>query len=130
MLPPRTLLLGMTLLAVTLGVSPAAAPASEAGDSGVRRIEALVGEAHFREAAERAPALRRALLAMPPGSGSRKLLVRTELAAGTAALALGQESAAKSCFLRALQLEPSLVLGAKTPPKVRSAVDSLREVRD
>lgn len=132
MLPPRPLL-GMALLTLALGV--AATPAATAsglgpGDSGVRRIEGLVEKARFREAAEQAPALRRAVLAMQPSSATRRLLVRTELAAGTAALALGQEGAARICFLRALQLEPTLALGAATPPKVRGALDALREVRE
>jgi len=132
MLPARPLL-GMALLTLALGV--AAAPAAtasgvEPGDSGVRRIEKLVGEARFREAAEQAPTLRLAVLAMPPSSATRRLLVRTELAAGTAALALGQQSAARICFLRALQLEPTLALGSATPPKVRSVLDSLREARE
>lgn len=130
--PPRTLL-GMALLTLALGV--AAAPAAtasgvEPGDAGVRRIEALVGEARFREAAEQAPSLRRAVLAMQPSAATRRLLVRTELAAGTAALALGHENAARICFLRALQLEPTLALGVATPPKVRSALDALREARE
>jgi hypothetical protein len=107
-----------------------AADARAAGATGVQHIEALVGEARFREAAEQAAALRRAVLAMQPSSTTRRLLVRTELAAGTAALALGQENVARICFLRALQLEPTLALGAATPPKVRSALDSLREVRE
>ena len=125
-------LLGMALLALSLlAPRPAApAPAAEVGDPGVRRIEALVLAARFREAAEQAPTLRRAVLAMPPSSATRRLLVRTELAAGTAALALGQENAARICFLRALQLEPGLALAAGTPPKVRSTFDSLREVHE
>jgi hypothetical protein len=121
----------MALLTLALAAAPAAvASGVEPGDSGVRRIEALVAEARFREAAEQAPSLRRAVLAMQPSSATRRLLVRTELAAGTAALALGQESAARICFLRALQLDPTLALGAATPPKVRGALDSLREVRE
>jgi hypothetical protein len=132
MLPARPLL-GVALL--TLALSVAAAPAATASgveprDAGVRRIEALVAEARFREAAEQAPTLRRAVLAMRPSADTRRMLVRTELAAGTAALALGQEGAARICFLRALQLEPTLVLGSATPPKVRSTLDSLREVRE
>jgi hypothetical protein len=132
-MPQARPFLGTALLTLALGV--AAAPAAtasgiETGDSGVRRIESLVAEARFREAAEQAPSLRRVVLAMQPSSATRRLLVRTELAAGTAALALGQDSAARSCFLRALQLEPTLALGAATPPKVRGVLDSLREVRE
>jgi hypothetical protein len=120
---------------VTLAIGVAAAPVSlasglEPGDAGVRRLETLVGEARFREAAEQAPSLRRVVLAMQPSSATRRLLVRTELAAGTAALALGHENTARVCFLRALQLDPTLALGAATPPKVRTALDALREVRE
>jgi hypothetical protein len=131
MLPARSLL--RVAFALALGM-PAAhralASGSEVGDSGVRRIEALVGAARFRDAARQAPDLRRVVLAMAPSSETRRLLVRTELAAGTAALALGQHNTARICFLRALQLEPTLTLGAATPPKVRSALDSLREVHE
>jgi hypothetical protein len=120
---------------LTLAIGVAAAPAAtasgvEPGDSAVRRIETLVSEARFREAAEQAPSLRRTVLGMRPSAATRRLLVRTELAAGTAALALGQEGTARICFLRALQLEPTLALGATTPPKVRGVLDSLREVRE
>jgi hypothetical protein len=123
----------MALLALALdvaGVRAATASGSGPGDSRVQRIEALVAQARFREAAEQAPSLRRAVLAMEPSSATRRLLVRTELAAGTAALALGYENSARSCFLRALQLDPTLALGATSPPKVRGALDSLREVRE
>ena len=131
MVPTRPLL-GMALftLALAAAAHPATATGVDPGESGVRRIETLVAEARFREAAEQAPSLRRAVLAMPPSTAARRLLVRTELAAGTAALALGQETPARICFLRALQVEPTLALGASTPPKVRRAVDALREVRE
>ena len=131
MLAVRLLLGAAVALAFGLAeVRQALASGSEPSDTGVRRIEALVGQARFREAAEQAPELRRSVLAMRPSSATRRLLVRTELAAGTAALALGQQNAARICFLRALQLEPTLVLGAATPPKVRSVLDSLREVHE
>jgi hypothetical protein len=67
------------------------------------------------------------VLALAPSSQSRRLLVRTELAAGTAALALGQEGTARSCFLRALQIEPTLALAPSAPPKVRRVLDALRK---
>jgi hypothetical protein len=125
-------LFGVALLTLALGLAPARAAGAQSRehDRRVERVEALLEEARFREAAEQAAALRRAVLALEPSSASRRLLVRTELAAGTAALALGQQNAARICFLRALQLEPALVLGAATPPKVKSVLDSLREVRE
>jgi len=125
-------LLGVALLMLALGLAPARAAGAQSREHDLRveQVEALLEEARFREAAEQAATLRRAVLAMEPSSASRRLLVRTELAAGTAALALGQDNAARICFLRALQLEPTLVLGAAAPPKVRSVVDSLREVRE
>lgn len=123
-------LLGMAVLglALTLGAGPGYA---DAGTSArVRGIETLVSEARFREAAERAPALRKAVLGMSPSAATRRLLVRTELAAGTASLALGHESNARVCFLRALRIEPTLQLDATTSPKVRRTVDALREARE
>ncbi len=118
------LLLGMLLLSLPPG---ALAASATAGEAGVRRVEALVGEARFREAVREAAALRPGVLALAPSGQSRRLLVRTELAAGTAALALGQEGTARSCFLRALQIEPTLVLSASAPPKVRRVLDALRK---
>jgi hypothetical protein len=118
----------MALLVLPAGGALAAPGARvAASEAGVRRIEKLVGEAHFREAAGEAASLRRSVLAMAPSSRTRRLLLRTELAAGTAALALGQENAARSCFLRALQIDPGLALAASAPPKVRRVLDSLRE---
>jgi hypothetical protein len=111
-----------------LSLPPGALAASAtAGEARVRRVEALVGEARFREAVREAAALRPGVLALAPSSQSRRLLVRTELAAGTAALALGQEGTARSCFLRALQIEPTLALAPSAPPKVRRVLDALRK---
>ena len=93
----------------------------------VARLEALIGEARFREAAGEAPVLRSQALALPPGAASRLLLVRTEIAAATAALALRQEGNAKVCLHRALQLEPGLTLSASTSPKLRRTLEALRE---
>jgi hypothetical protein len=42
-------------------------------------------------------------------------------------LALGQESNATLCFLRALRIDPTLALDGSTPPKVRRSFDALRE---
>lgn len=122
---PRQLL-GMALFGLTLALAPAPVCSESRAATRVRGIETLVSEARFREAAQRAPALRKAVLGMAPSPTSRRLLVRTELAAGTASLALGQESNAKLCFLRALRVDPELALDATTPPKVRRTVDALR----
>jgi hypothetical protein len=116
----------MALLGLSLALAPAPVWGESRAAARVQGIETLVSEARFREAAERAPALRQAVLGMAPSPTSRRLLVRTELAAGTASLALGQESNAKLCFLRALRIEPQLALDASTPPKVRRTVDALR----
>jgi hypothetical protein len=123
-------LFGMALLGLMLQLPPAPAGAESGTEARVERMEALVRAARFREAAEQTPALRRAVLALPPSPSSRQLLVRTELAAGTAALALGHDSNAKDCFLRALRVEPDLALASDTAPKVRHTVDALREVRE
>jgi hypothetical protein len=116
----------MALLGLILGLASTPAAADPRASAGVQGIEALVSAARFREAAERAPALRRAVLAMTPSPRARQLLVRTELAAGTASLALGQVSNAELCFLRALRIDPTLALDGSTPPKVRRSVDALR----
>lgn len=92
----------------------------------VGRLEALLGRAHFREAAEKAPLLRRQGLALPPSEEARRLVIRTEIVAGTAALALGQEAAARQCFSRALRLDPRLTLDPATPPKVQRAFEAVR----
>ncbi len=127
MLPARWLL-GVTLVSLSLGA--AAASASAPGvEARVARVEALLARARFREAAEQAPSLRHDVISMPPSAAARRLLVRTEVAAGTAALALRQETAARTCFLRALQIEPTLALGGATPPKVQRAFEAAREGR-
>ena len=105
----------------------AATPALADVESGVRRLEALVGQARFREVAIEAPRLRSQALDLPPGATARRLLVRTEIAAATAALALRQEGNAHVYLYRALQLEPALTLGANTAPKLRRTLDALRE---
>jgi hypothetical protein len=105
----------------------AATPALAQIELRVRRLEALVGQARFREAAEEAPTLRSQALALPPGSAARLLLVRTEIAAATAALALRHEGNAQVCLHRALQLEPGLALGASAAPKLRRTLEAMRE---
>jgi hypothetical protein len=105
----------------------AATPALAQLEARVARLESLIGQARFREAVAQAPALRSQVLALPPSKATRQLLVRTELLAGTAALALRQEGTARVYFLRALQLDPALTLAANAPPKVRRTLDGLRE---
>src|SRR5262245_59041457 len=115
--------LGVVALCASLVVAFSAradAPAApNQVELGVRRLETLVAEARFRAAALEAPALRGRALALPPSTGSRRLLVRTELAAATAALALRQEGNARVHLHRALQLEPGLALDGAAAPKLR-----------
>ena len=118
--------LGMAFFTLALGGAAAAAGSVPGVESRVQRVEALLGEARFREAALQAPAVRRDVLAMSPSSATRRLLVRTEVAAATAALALRQEMAARICFLRALQIEPTLSLTSGAPPKLRRAFNAAR----
>ena len=92
------------------------------------RAEALLGRAHFREAAEKALHLRGQALALPPSGDARRLVVRAELVAGSAAVALGQAGVARDCFARALRLEPWLALDPGTPPKVRRSFDAAKEM--
>jgi hypothetical protein len=90
------------------------------------QTEELLDRARYREAGERALALRREALALPASPETRRLAVRAEVVAGTAALALGQEGYARQCFRRALQLEPWLEL-PDAAPKVRRTFDAVKE---
>jgi tetratricopeptide (TPR) repeat protein len=123
------LTLGAALCAAFLGTLPARpAAAQEAYEIAVDlgRVEALLARAHFREAGEQALLLRRQALALPPSGEVRRLLVRAELAAGTAAVALGQAGAARACFDRALRLDRNTTLAADAPPKLRRAFDDAK----
>jgi hypothetical protein len=114
---------------VLLGALPARpASAQEAYEIAVDlgRVEALLARAHFREAGEQALLLRKQALALPPSGEVRRLLVRAELAAGTAAVALGQGGAAQVCFDRALRLDRYAALPAGASPKVRRAFDTAK----
>jgi hypothetical protein len=93
------------------------------------RVEALLGRAHFREAGEKALALRSQALALPPSGESRRLVIRAELAAGTAALALGQDGFARECFRRVLSLDPRFELEPSAPPKLRRSFEAVRASR-
>jgi tetratricopeptide (TPR) repeat protein len=93
------------------------------------RVEALLGRAHFREAGEKALALRSQALALPPSGEARGLVIRAELAAGTAALALGQEGFARECFRRVLALDPRYELDAGAAPKLRRSFEAVKASR-
>lgn len=90
------------------------------------QVEGLLERAHFREAGEKALRLRRQALALPPSVEARRLAVRAEVVAGTAALALGQAGFARECFRRALRLEPRLTLTGAAP-KVTRTFDAVKE---
>jgi hypothetical protein len=105
---------------------PAAAAAVDQLARDLGRLESLLEQARFREAAQRAPLLRAQALSLPPSDDARRLAVRADVVAGTAALALRQEVAARQCFRRALQLDPRLTLAPGTPPKVRRTFDAAR----
>ena len=90
------------------------------------RLEALLAQAHFREAGEKALLLRSRALALPPSGDARRLLIRAEVVAATPAVALGQEAAPRECVGRALQLDPRLSLTPGTPPKVRRSFDAVK----
>lgn len=129
------MLRALRCLGVALAAAVSLAPAARAGSPELHeitvelgRIEALIGRAHFREAGEKALLLRPRALALPPSGEARRLLIRAELAAGTAAVALGQTPAARECFARALRLDPRLTLPASEPPKVRRSFDAAREL--
>ena len=121
--------LWMALCAVLCVASPARAEAPTLGEIELRvgRLEALLDEARFREAAEEAAHLRSQALELPPGAATRQLLVRTEIAAASAALALRQEASARVYLQRALQLEPALVLGGSAAPKLQRTLAAVRE---
>jgi hypothetical protein len=120
--------LAVALSATLLAASPTGASSPELYQVSVDvgRLEALLARAHFREAGEKALLLRSRALALPPSGDARRLLVRTEVVAATAAVALGQEGAARECFGRALQLDPRLRLAPGTPPKVRRSFDAVK----
>jgi hypothetical protein len=127
--PPR--ILALALSAACLGVlppAPASAQEVEALSVDVGRVEALLARAHYREAGEQALLLRQQALTLPPSGEVRRLLVRTELVAGTAAVALGQSSAAAACFERALRLDRYAALPPDAPPKVRRAFEAVKAV--
>ena len=90
------------------------------------RVEALLERAHFREAGEKALALRSQALALPPSGEARRLVIRAELAAATAALALGQDGFGRECLRRALSMDPRLELEASAPPKLRRAFETVK----
>jgi hypothetical protein len=93
------------------------------------RVEALLARAHFREAGEKALLLRSQALALPPSGESRRLVIRSELAAATAALALGQDGFARECLRRALALDPRLELEASAPPKLERTFQAVKASR-
>jgi hypothetical protein len=90
------------------------------------RAEALLGRAHFREAGDKALLLRRQALALPPSADSKQLVVRSEVLAATAALALGHEAFARECLARAVRLDPHFALDANAPPKLRRAFEGVK----
>jgi hypothetical protein len=92
------------------------------------QLEALLGRAHFREAGEKALLLRSRALALPPSGDARRLVVRAELVAGKAAVALGQSAIARDCFVRALRLEPWLALDPGTPTKVLRSFEAAKAI--
>ena len=84
MLPARWCL-GVALAAVLSVATSAQGGSPELHEITVElgRVEALLGRAHFREAGEKALLLRSRALALPPSGEARRLVIRTELAAGT-----------------------------------------------
>ena len=119
---------GALLCAALLVALPVRALSPELAQISVEigQLEALLGRAHFREAAEKALLLRSRALALPASGEARRLVVRAELVAGNAAVALGQSAVARACFVRALRLEPWLELDPSTPPKVRRSFDAAK----
>ena len=121
-------LFAAVLCTAPLVATPARALSPEQAEIAVAlgQLEALLDRAHFREAGEKALLLRRRALALPASGDARRLAVRAEVVAGTAALALRQEGFARECFRRALRLEPGLSLPS-ADPKVRRTFDAVRE---
>ena len=95
-------------------------------EASVRRLEVQLEQARFRAVALEAPALRSRALALPPSTATRRLLVCTEIAAATAAIALRQDGNAQVYLQRALQLDPGLTLATGAAPKLRRTLESLR----
>jgi hypothetical protein len=120
--------LGALLLVAQLAVLPAPGHAASLAQvqNEVGQLETLVRQARFRHALAQAPGVRARALTLPPSELSRSLVIRSEIAAGTAALALGQEGEARQCFQRALRLDRQLSLPANAPPKLRRSFDAAR----
>jgi len=101
-------------------------PSTAAADALVAETAANVRAARFDAALSSAERARRELTTLP----QKKRAPRTaqlEVLAATAELALGRDDAAHASLRRALDADPSLKLDPDTSPKVRRALEAVRQ---
>jgi tetratricopeptide (TPR) repeat protein len=98
-----------------------------AADGLLDEAEALVRQAHFEEALEKAMKAREAVPRTGDEPALRQRRARADVIAGTAQVALGKDADARASFERAIEADPSLRLDrASTSPKVVRAFDAAR----
>jgi len=105
---------------------PRAAPA--AADALVAETAADVRAARFDAALSSAERARHELTRLQREQRAPRT-AQLEVWAATAELALGRDAAAQDSLRRALDAEPSLKLDPETSPKVRRALDAVRQER-
>lgn len=114
-------LLGAALLLVALAWPAVAQESASARfDADLSALEQSLAEAHFRSVLGIARQFRKL-----PGATPAQTL-RLELAAATAAVALGDDAAAREGFGRVLQVEPGFAFDDEASPKLRRALAAAR----
>jgi len=104
----------------------APAPSPAAADALVAETAANVRAAHFDAALSSADRARRELTGLQREQRAPRT-AQLEVWAATAELALGRDDAAHASLRRALDADPSLKLDPQTSPKVRRALDAVRQ---
>jgi hypothetical protein len=106
------------------GAAPTPSPA--AADALVAETAANVRAARFDAALTSAERARRELTGLQRGQREPRT-ARLEVLAATAELALGRDGPAHESLRRALDADPSLKLDPETSPKVRRALEAVRQ---
>jgi hypothetical protein len=107
--------------------APAApAPSSAAADALVAETAANVRAARFDAALSSAERARHELTGLQRQQRAPRT-AQLEILAATAELALGHDGAAHASLQRALEADPSLKLDPETSPKVRRALEAVRQ---
>jgi hypothetical protein len=101
--------------------------ARERAEDLLRQGDERLRSARFEEALDRATAARQALAGLPVQADLQPVLVRAEVLAATAQVALGDDAGARESFTRALAADPALSLDPmKTSPKVMKVLEAAR----